>query len=83
MGTLLPFNGWRTYAPFREKLRNEVNDWIRATKEIDGCIDFDIALRDEQNPSAFKPGFDSGDHLHPSKKAYKAMAAAVPDDLIY
>ena len=83
MGTLLPFSGWRTYAPFREELRNEINAWIRSNKDIDGCIDFDIALRDEQNPSAFKPGFDSGDHLHPSKKAYKAMAAAVPDDLIY
>lgn len=67
MGTLLPIFGWRTYATFRDDLRNEVNAWIRSTKEIDGCIDFDLALRGEDNPSAFREGFDSGDHLHPSQ----------------
>ena len=83
MGTLLPFKGWRTYAPFREDLRNEVNAWIRTTRDIDGCIDFDLALRDEKDPSAFRLGYDSGDHLHPSAKAYKAMADIVPRDLLY
>ncbi|MBQ8279272.1 MAG: lipase [Roseburia sp.] len=83
LGTLLPFNGWRTYADFREELRNEVNAWIRATKDIDGCIDFDMVLRDEQDPSSFRRGYDSGDHLHPSARAYKAMADAVPSYLIY
>lgn len=83
LGTLLPFNGWRTYAPFREDLRNTVNEWMRSTKDADGCIDFDRALRDEKDPSAFRPGFDSGDHLHPSAKAYKAMADAVPGHLLY
>lgn len=83
LGTLLPFNGWRTYAPFREDLRNEVNTWIRTSSDIDGCIDFDLALRDEKEPSCFRQGFDSGDHLHPSTKAYKAMADTVPNELIY
>lgn len=83
LGTLLPFNGWRTYAPFREELRNEVNEWIRSTHDTDGCIDFDRALRDENNPSSFRPGYDSGDHLHPSARAYKAMADTVPGYLLY
>lgn len=83
LGTLIPFKGWRTYAPFREEMRNEVNAWIRSCPDIDGCIDFDLALRDETDPSAFKQGFDSGDHLHPSAKAYKAMADIVPAHLIY
>lgn len=74
MGTLLPIFGWRTYATFRDDLRNELNAWIRSAKEIDGCIDFDLALRGSENPSAFREGFDSGDHLHPSSKAYQAMA---------
>ena len=81
MGTLLPIHGWRTYAPFREELRNEVNSWICHTNDIDGCIDFDAALRDERNPSAFREGFDSGDHLHPSAAAYKAMAKCAYDKL--
>ena len=44
LGTLLPIEGWRTYADFREKLRNEFNDWMRTTDLVDGCIDFDKAL---------------------------------------
>ena len=83
LGTLLPFKGWRTYAPFREDLRNDINEWIRSTNDIDGCIDFDLALRNPDEPSAFRPGYDSGDHLHPSAKAYKAMADIVPEHLIY
>ncbi len=83
LGTLLPFNGWRTYAPFREDLRNEINAWIRTTNDIDGCIDFDLALRDAKDPSSFRSGYDSGDHLHPSAKAYKAMADTVPKNLLY
>lgn len=78
MGTLLPIYGWRTYEPFRDDLRNALNDWMRTTKEIDGVIDFDMAVRDRVNPAAFADGFDSGDHLHPSKKAYQRMAETVP-----
>lgn len=82
VGTLLPIEGWRTYAPFREKLRQEYNDFIRTTSLIDGCIDFDEAVRDCTNPLSFADGFDSGDHLHPSLKGYEAMADAVPATLL-
>lgn len=82
LGTLLPIYGWRTYAPFRDDLRNAVNDWIRRTKDADGYIDFDLALRDAANPAAFRDGFDSGDHLHPSDTAYKKMAHTIPTDFI-
>lgn len=82
MGTLLPIYGWRTYEPFRDTLRNEVNEWIRTTNEIDGVIDFDKALRDGDNPVAFAEGFDSGDHLHPSDRAYQKMAQTVPDIIL-
>lgn len=78
MGTLLPIYGWRTYEPFREELRCAVNEWIRSTKEIQGCIDFDRALCDSLDPRAFAAGYDSGDHLHPSEAAYERMAEEVP-----
>lgn len=81
-GTLLPIYGWRTYADFRDEIRCAFNDWIRTTDEIDGCIDFDKALRDPENPAAFAPGYDSGDHLHPSAKAYERMAEEVPEGLL-
>lgn len=76
-GTLLPIYGWRTYAPFRNELRNQYNDYIRNTKSIDGVVDFDKAVRNQEKPESFAEGFDSGDHLHPSEAAYKKMAEAV------
>lgn len=82
IGTLLPIYGWRTYEPFRDELRCAVNEWIRRTPEIDGCIDFDRALCDSVNPAAFAQGYDSGDHLHPSDSAYERMAAEVPEILL-
>ncbi len=81
-GTLLPIFGWRTYAPFRDEVRNEFNEWLRTSKNFDGCVDFDKAVRNPQRPEAFADGFDSGDHLHPSENAYKAMAEAVPEELL-
>ncbi len=76
-GTLLPIEGWRTYAPFREDLKNAFNDWLRTTPLLDGCVDFDKAVRDPEHPSRFKKEYDSGDHLHPSKKGYEKMAETV------
>ena len=40
------------------------------------------AVRDEEHPEAFAPGYDSGDHLHPSEQAYEVMAEAVPECLL-
>lgn len=74
LGTLLPIFGWRTYAPFREEMKDAFNDWIRSYMGVDDFIDFDKALRADDNRYAFKEGFDSGDHLHPSEAAYKVMA---------
>ena len=82
VGTLLPIDGWRTYAPFRDEMRNAYNDWIRTTDLIDGCVDFDKALRDPKRPSAFLPVYDSGDHLHPSPAGYQAMAEAVMKEIL-
>ena len=82
LGTLLPIGGWRTYAPFRDEMRNELNDWMRTTDLADGCIDFDAALRDPANPSSFLPEYDSGDHLHPSKAGYKKMASVIPAEIL-
>jgi lysophospholipase L1-like esterase len=74
VGTLLPIYGWRTYAPFREDMKNAFNDKLRNLDCVEGCIDFESALRDKANPKAFAVGFDSGDHLHPSEAAYEVMA---------
>lgn len=75
-GTLLPIYGWRTYNDYREKMRDAFNEWLRTSEIFDGCVDFDAAVRDANDRRAFAPGYDSGDHLHPSEKAYEAMAQA-------
>ena len=82
VGTLLPMGGWRTDAPFRQEMRHAYNAFIRTTDLIDGCIDFDAALRDPENPDYFLPEYDSGDHLHPSRKGYERMAAEIPAVLL-
>ena len=82
VGTLLPMGGWRTDAPFRQQMRHEYNDFIRTTDLIDGCIDFDLALRDPENPNYFLPEYDSGDHLHPSTAGYRRMAAEIPMEIL-
>ena len=82
VGTLLPMGGWRTDAPFRQEMRHAYNDFIRTTDLIDGCIDFDMALRDPARPDWFLPEFDSGDHLHPSVSGYQRMAMEIPEELL-
>lgn len=81
-GTLLPIFGWRTYNAAREAMRCEFNDWLRSSPLFDGCIDFDKAVRNPEKPEAFNSGYDSGDHLHPSEKAYIAMADEVMEELL-
>ncbi len=81
-GTLLPIEGWRTYNAERDAIRMEFNEWLRASTLFDGCVDFDLAVRDINHPARFANGFDSGDHLHPSEAAYKAMAEAAPESLL-
>ncbi|MBQ0049213.1 MAG: lipase [Bacteroidales bacterium] len=81
-GTLLPIEGWRTYSEERDQLRCAFNEWLRQSPLFDRCVDFDLAVRNPHRPTAFAPGFDSGDHLHPSEAAYEAMAAAVLRHLI-
>lgn len=74
VGTLLPIKGWRTYAPFRNEIRNAYNAWIRSTDLIDGYVDLDAALCDPDDKDALLPAYDSGDHLHPSSEGARAMA---------
>ena len=54
----------RFYSPENEKIRQEVNAWIRTGGEFDGVIDFDEAVRDPDHPTQILPAYDSGDHLH-------------------
>ena len=71
IGTLLPIYGWRTYAQFREDIKNEFNKWILTNPNP---IDFNEEIGEFiEGAYRFKDYCDSGDHLHPSKHAYNMM----------
>lgn len=78
--TITPFEGWKTWTPAMEPVRDAVNAWIRAGggAKLDGVADFDAALRDPADPAHLNPAFDSGDHLHPNDAGDLALARAVP-----
>lgn len=83
-GTLPPFEGALEgtpyaghYSPEKERLRQQLNQWIRTAGAFDTVVDFDAVLRDPSHPRRLRAAFDSGDHLHPGDAGYRAMAEAV------
>ncbi|MFI8873099.1 SGNH/GDSL hydrolase family protein [Streptomyces sp. NPDC055243] len=81
-GTVLPFKGWSEFDAAGEAVRQEVNDFIRSSGELDAVADFDKALRSPYDRERLLPALDGGDHLHPNDKGMRVMADAVdPADL--
>ncbi len=77
-GTLTPYLGAGYSSPAWEAVREELNAWIRTTPAFDGVIDFDKMTANPADPTTLNPGYDHGDHLHPSDAGYKAMADGIP-----
>lgn len=75
--TITPYKGAGYWSEKGEQVRDAVNEFIRTSGVFDGVVDFDKATQDPQNPLAFNPKYDSGDHLHPNDAGYQAMADAV------
>lgn len=80
VATITPFEGVRAkgyYSTDKERIRREVNAWIRTSKMVDGYIDFDRALADPARPTRLNPSFDSGDHLHPNAVGQRALSDSI------
>ena len=78
--TLIPVEGFPFpgfWTPAMEEKRQAVNRWIRTSGAYDAVIDFDKVLRDPQHPTRLLPEYDSGDHVHPNDRGYRAMADAI------
>ncbi|MFL6119896.1 GDSL-type esterase/lipase family protein [Actinophytocola sp.] len=88
VGTLGPFNGLNggtalVWTPEKEATRNAVNDYLRThRREFDAVVDFDKIVRDPADHTKLKPEYDGGDHIHPNDAGSKAMAEAIPLNLI-
>ena len=78
--TLLPCPRCLNDGGYREEIRLAANEWIRTTDEHDGIVDFEAAVRREDDPQQMIPEYDSGDHLHPSLAGAKQMAWSVPEE---
>lgn len=76
LGTLVPYEGAKYSRPEGEKVRAEVNAWIRKGQGFDGVVDFDEALRDPASPLHYLGADQCGDDLHPNDAGYHAMAEA-------
>ncbi|APO77163.1 SGNH family esterase protein (plasmid) [Rhizobium etli 8C-3] len=82
--TLLPFEGTNPefpkggyYTSAKERIRQQVNHYIRNDADADATMDFDALMRDPARPTRLKPDYDCGDHIHPNDAGYRAMAEAI------
>lgn len=76
--TIVPFEGWLTWTPEREAIRQQVNTWLRSSTVFGAVIDLDTVLADPANPTRIRAEYDSGDHIHPNDTGSQAIAAAIP-----
>jgi len=72
--TIGPFKGWIRYTEELDHVRNQVNDALRSRRIFDRLVDVDAALRDPTDPARMRPGFSSGDGLHPNAAGAHAIA---------
>ncbi|MGY6022891.1 SGNH/GDSL hydrolase family protein [Streptomyces spinosirectus] len=75
--TVGPYKGWSEWDAAGEKVRQDVNQFIRTSADFDAVTDLDHILRSPYDPERMLPALDSGDHLHPDDKGMQAMADAV------
>lgn len=79
IGTVIPFKKDELeWFDIVEKLRQEVNKWIREQKEADGVIDFDLAVRDSLDHEKMDDSCHLGDGIHPNAEGGRRMANAIP-----
>jgi lysophospholipase L1-like esterase len=77
--TLAP--AWKR-TPDKERVRQEVNAWIRTAPEIDLRVDADALLRDPNRPTHLLRAYDFGDGLHLSAAGHRALGQAIVTTLL-
>lgn len=75
-GTIIPLGGAGGYTANFEANRAAVNAFIRTGGELDGYVDFDLAVRDPANPSVIFSTYDGGDRHHPNDQGNTALSKA-------
>ena len=75
--TILPFSQSFYDAPFRQSVRDKVNEWIRNSTQFDAVIDFDKMMQDEENNAQIQADMHDGDFLHPNEGGYRRMGERI------
>ena len=79
-GTILPFGKNKEFSEKKEKIRQEVNNWIRNTKKEEGgfdyFFDFDKLIRDPNNHTIMYEDYARFDGIHPNEKGHQILAQA-------
>ncbi|AWS44877.1 SGNH/GDSL hydrolase family protein [Streptosporangium sp. 'caverna'] len=74
--TITQFGGTFVFTAESERMRQDVNRWIRGSGEFDAVVDLDAATRDLAAPTKLRTEFDSGDNIHPNDAGNQAIAEA-------
>ncbi|MFF7591767.1 SGNH/GDSL hydrolase family protein [Kitasatospora purpeofusca] len=77
--TLMPFGGAPFWTAQTDRLRRDLNEWIRTSGAYDAVADFDRAI-DPAGTGAIPDGYHAGDHLHPGPLGYRVMADSIDLD---
>ena len=84
IGTLLPYqNPENLVCPKAEKIRQQLNHWIRKQNITDSFLDFDRVLSDPNNSGCLKEKIHIGDWIHPNEKGGEIMAEEVFGNIIH
>ncbi|MGW3139859.1 GDSL-type esterase/lipase family protein [Streptomyces sp. NPDC001139] len=66
--------------PCREAFRRAVNEWIRTSGHQ--FVDFDAAIRSEDDPSLLEDTYAAPDHTHPNVNGSKHLAQVMAETLM-
>ncbi|MEU7875554.1 FAD-dependent monooxygenase [Dactylosporangium sp. NPDC049140] len=79
--TLPPIGGAPFHTEELERMRQDVNRWIRGGGEFDAVVDLDAATRDPAAPERVRAGLLSADGVHPNDAGHEVIAAAFDPEL--
>lgn len=75
---ILPFRDAKYYTDDHERMRLQINDWIRTSGAFDALIDFKGVVSDPADSTRLNARFERGDHLHPNPDGQRAMGNVIP-----
>lgn len=78
--TIPPFRGYENaWTPARERARQQVNAYLRTTRDVDSAADFDEASRDPLDPTRLFAAYYNrgGDRLHFGDNGSQALSDAL------